>query len=167
MDDHEYGIMMDLTQYLNGRPLFASVTPHLTPDLLCGNQHFEMVMASTNTSTTTTTVPQHDNCLSHHYHQHQHHHRFLPDSSTMTAAATTRASVSGGCTLSALETMEGMGVSGGGAQPGDGGNGRWPRQETLTLLEVRSQLDSKFKEANQKGPLWDEVSRYLSHKYLT
>lgn len=45
---------------------------------------------------------------------------------------------------------------------GGGGNCRWPRQETLTLLEVRSSLDSKFKEANQKGPLWDEVSRSLS-----
>lgn len=40
-----------------------------------------------------------------------------------------------------------------------GGTGRWPRQETLMLLEVRSRLDHKFKEANQKGPLWDEVSR--------
>lgn len=41
----------------------------------------------------------------------------------------------------------------------NGGAGRWPRQETLTLLEIRSRLDPKFKEANQKGPLWDEVSR--------
>lgn len=39
------------------------------------------------------------------------------------------------------------------------GSSRWPRQETLTLLEIRSRLDPKFKEANQKGPLWDEVSR--------
>lgn len=39
------------------------------------------------------------------------------------------------------------------------GNIRWPRQETLTLLEIRIRLDPKFKEANQKGPLWDEVSR--------
>jgi hypothetical protein len=45
----------------------------------------------------------------------------------------------------------------------DGGNNsRWPRQETLTLLEIRSRLDSRFKEANQKGPLWDEVSRYYA-----
>lgn len=43
---------------------------------------------------------------------------------------------------------------------GSGNNSRWPRQETLTLLEIRSSLDSKFKETNQKGPLWDEVSRY-------
>lgn len=43
-----------------------------------------------------------------------------------------------------------------------GGAGLWPRQETLTLLEIRSRLDPKFKEANQKGPLWDEISRYSS-----
>ncbi|KAL5974573.1 hypothetical protein ACLOJK_031243 [Asimina triloba] len=51
---------------------------------------------------------------------------------------------------------------GGGCMVGDGGNGRWPRQETLTLLEVRSRLDHKFKEANHKGPLWDEVSSSLA-----
>ncbi|XP_010243802.1 PREDICTED: trihelix transcription factor PTL [Nelumbo nucifera] len=48
---------------------------------------------------------------------------------------------------------------------GDGGNGRWPRQETLTLLEIRSRLDPKFKEANQKGPLWDEVSRIMAEEH--
>ncbi|KAL8200095.1 hypothetical protein R6Q57_011434 [Mikania cordata] len=48
---------------------------------------------------------------------------------------------------------------------GGGGNCRWPRQETLTLLEVRSSLDSKFKEANHKGPLWDEVSRIMSEEH--
>ncbi|CAN8297891.1 unnamed protein product [Cochlearia groenlandica] len=46
-----------------------------------------------------------------------------------------------------------------------GGTGRWPRQETLTLLEIRSLLDHKFKEANQKGPLWDEVSRIMSEEH--
>lgn len=54
------------------------------------------------------------------------------------------------------------GGGGGGGFSGftDGGEtGRWPRQETLMLLEVRSRLDHKFKETNQKGPLWDEVSR--------
>ncbi|CAN4118849.1 unnamed protein product [Withania somnifera] len=150
MDDHQYG-MMDLTQYLNGRPLFASVPTQLTSELLCGQQqHFEMVMPST-----TITVPPHENCLPQH-----HHHEFLADSSTA-AAATTRTSVSGGCTLE----MEGVAAGGLGAQIGDGGNGRWPRQETLTLLEVRSRLDYKFKEANQKGPLWDEVSRIMSEEY--
>lgn len=44
---------------------------------------------------------------------------------------------------------------------GGSSSSRWPRQETLTLLEIRSRLDSKFKEANHKGPLWDEVSRFV------
>ncbi|KAG6427497.1 hypothetical protein SASPL_111743 [Salvia splendens] len=43
--------------------------------------------------------------------------------------------------------------------------GRWPRLETLTLLEIRSRLDPKFKEANQKGPLWDQVSRIMSEEH--
>lgn len=59
--------------------------------------------------------------------------------------------------------LDGGGSFGGGGGGGDGGGtGRWPRQETLTLLEIRSRLDHKFKEANQKGPLWDEVSRFAS-----
>lgn len=41
---------------------------------------------------------------------------------------------------------------------------RWPRQETLTLLEIRTRLHPKFQQASvQKAPLWDEVSRY-KHK---
>ncbi|XP_076947948.1 trihelix transcription factor PTL-like [Bidens hawaiensis] len=45
---------------------------------------------------------------------------------------------------------------------------RWPRQETLTLLEIRSRLDSCFKEAtssNHKAPLWDEISRIMKEEY--
>ncbi|KAE8666344.1 Trihelix transcription factor PTL [Hibiscus syriacus] len=66
--------------------------------------------------------------------------------------ASTSASAAGGC---------------GGWNVGnyDGGNSRWPRQETLTLLEIRSRLESKFKEANQKAPLWDEVSRIMGEEY--
>ncbi|XP_077240041.1 trihelix transcription factor PTL-like [Tasmannia lanceolata] len=48
---------------------------------------------------------------------------------------------------------------------GDGGTGRWPRYETLTLLEIRSRLDANFKEATQKGPLWDEVSRIMAEEH--
>ncbi|KAF8118888.1 hypothetical protein N665_0002s0190 [Sinapis alba] len=63
--------------------------------------------------------------------------------------------------------MSGGGVAflDGGGLGGSGGTGRWPRQETLTLLEIRSRLDHKFKEANQKGPLWDEVSRILCEEH--
>lgn len=70
-------------------------------------------------------------------------------------------------TVAATSSLSGGGglEAEGGCLGGDGGSGRWPRQETLTLLEIRSRLDYKFKEANQKGPLWDEVSRY-THIYI-
>ncbi|XP_024971264.1 trihelix transcription factor PTL-like [Cynara cardunculus var. scolymus] len=45
---------------------------------------------------------------------------------------------------------------------------RWPRQETLSLLEIRSRLDSCFREAsssNHKAPLWDEISRIMNDEY--
>lgn len=36
---------------------------------------------------------------------------------------------------------------------------RWPRQETLALLKIRSDMDAAFRDATLKGPLWDKVSR--------
>lgn len=39
---------------------------------------------------------------------------------------------------------------------------RWPRQETLALLQIRSEMDVAFKDASIKAPLWEEVSRKLS-----
>ncbi|KAK9153770.1 hypothetical protein Sjap_001250 [Stephania japonica] len=42
---------------------------------------------------------------------------------------------------------------------------RWPRQETLTLLEIRSRLDLKFKEATHKAPLWAEISRIMAEEH--
>ncbi|PON85113.1 TFIIB transcription factor [Trema orientale] len=42
---------------------------------------------------------------------------------------------------------------------------RWPRQETLTLLEIRSRLNSRFKDTNQKGPLWDQISRIMAEEH--
>lgn len=77
---------------------------------------------------------------------------------TATAAIPKGGTTCGGGVASASDS------AGGGLSRMDGGDGvagRWPRQETLTLLEIRSRLDSKFKEANQKGPLWDEVSRFV------
>ncbi|XP_020260350.1 trihelix transcription factor PTL-like [Asparagus officinalis] len=44
--------------------------------------------------------------------------------------------------------------------------GRWPRQETLTLLEIRTRLHHKFQHpAAQKAPLWDEVSRIMAEEH--
>ncbi|CAJ2629452.1 unnamed protein product [Trifolium pratense] len=47
----------------------------------------------------------------------------------------------------------------------DSSNNRWPRQETLSLLEIRSRLDSKFRENNQKAPLWNEISRIMAEEF--
>lgn len=82
------------------------------------------------------------------------------NSSTAGNNSNLNASSSGGAVgFSGFLDGGGFGGSSGG---NGGGTGRWPRQETLTLLEIRSRLDHKFKEANQKGPLWDEVSRFAS-----
>ncbi|KAJ9184435.1 hypothetical protein P3X46_004162 [Hevea brasiliensis] len=81
-----------------------------------------------------------------------------PAAAAANSGNTSVAAASATPTLSGLEAEVG-------SFGGDGGTGRWPRQETLTLLEIRSRLDSKFKEANQKGPLWDEVSRIMSEEH--
>ncbi|XP_059307920.1 trihelix transcription factor DF1-like [Lycium ferocissimum] len=41
-----------------------------------------------------------------------------------------------------------------------GGN-RWPHEETLALLKIRSEMDLAFRDSNLKGPLWDEISRKM------
>ncbi|XP_047315563.1 trihelix transcription factor DF1-like [Impatiens glandulifera] len=58
------------------------------------------------------------------------------------------------------------GAEGGGMGMGDGdrsfpGN-RWPREETLALLKIRSEMDFAFRDSTIKAPLWDEVSRKLA-----
>ncbi|KAL5551207.1 hypothetical protein UlMin_001383 [Ulmus minor] len=53
------------------------------------------------------------------------------------------------------------GDQGGGSRSGGGGN-RWPRQETLALLKIRSEMDVAFRDATLKGPLWEDVSRKLA-----
>jgi hypothetical protein len=47
-----------------------------------------------------------------------------------------------------------------GDRSGSAGN-RWPQEETLALLKIRSEMDAAFREAALKGPLWEEVSRYV------
>lgn len=56
-----------------------------------------------------------------------------------------------------MEENERIGSGGGGS--GGGGGNRWPRQETLSLLKIRSDMDGTFRDASLKGPLWEEVSR--------
>ncbi|KAG9131665.1 hypothetical protein Leryth_009423 [Lithospermum erythrorhizon] len=38
---------------------------------------------------------------------------------------------------------------------------RWPHEETLALLKIRSQMNHAFTEAAYKAPLWDEISRKM------
>nr|GLL36385.1 trihelix transcription factor PTL-like [Ipomoea trifida] len=155
MED-QYG-MADLRNFINNRPLFTS-NPHPHPPEFLSPHH--------------RNLPPPPPPSSHHPYElvmppvpRAFHHDFLPDSSANNAAATTTASVitGGGASSSAFS---GLDIDAGGGGLGfDGGNGRWPRQETLTLLEIRSRLDPKFKEANQKGPLWDEVSRIMCEEH--
>lgn len=55
------------------------------------------------------------------------------------------------------------GGGGGGFELGDrnsSGN-RWPKQETLAMIKIRSEMDTAFRDSNLKGPLWDNVSRFF------
>ncbi|XVF53247.1 hypothetical protein PTKIN_Ptkin05aG0084400 [Pterospermum kingtungense] len=57
---------------------------------------------------------------------------------------------------------EGDRAGGGGAAGGVASGNRWPRQETLALLKIRSDMDATFRDASVKGPLWEDVSRKLA-----
>ncbi|GAA0140880.1 hypothetical protein LIER_02150 [Lithospermum erythrorhizon] len=48
-----------------------------------------------------------------------------------------------------------------GEKIGGGGN-RWPRQETLALLKIRSDMDLAFRDSSLKGPLWEDISRKMA-----
>ncbi|KAI6701894.1 hypothetical protein NL676_011030 [Syzygium grande] len=61
--------------------------------------------------------------------------------------------------MDALAAAADVGPSSGGG--GGGGGNRWPRQETLALLRIRSEMDAAFRDATLKGPLWEDVSRKL------
>lgn len=39
---------------------------------------------------------------------------------------------------------------------------RWPQDETLALLRIRSEMDFSFRESVFKSPLWDQLSRRMS-----
>ncbi|KAJ8433746.1 hypothetical protein Cgig2_026567 [Carnegiea gigantea] len=43
---------------------------------------------------------------------------------------------------------------------------RWPQEETLALLSIRSEMDIVFRQSGSKTPLWDQVSRRMAeHGY--
>lgn len=148
MED-QYG-MPDLRQLMNGRShlptipqppeLFSSHHRSFTP-----GHHYDMMMVGRQVGAELMPSALHD---------------FRSDSAS-TAAATPTITVTASASTPSLSGFE----ADTGCLGADGSTGRWPRQETLTLLEIRSRLDPKFKEANQKGPLWDEVSRIMSEEH--
>ncbi|EEC73697.1 hypothetical protein OsI_08282 [Oryza sativa Indica Group] len=52
-------------------------------------------------------------------------------------------------------------VAGGVGGSGSTGN-RWPREETLALIRIRSEMDAAFRNATLKAPVWEELSRRLA-----
>lgn len=139
--EEQYGIT-DLTHYMNGRVFTAIPQPPPHTQQPPHDLHYDMVMMGGGGGGGGGGM------------------MFRSDSTTGTGSTTASLSAGGGGLDMEIGGGLDMEIGGGG-----GGNGRWPRQETLTLLEVRSRLDSKFKEANQKGPLWDEVSRIMSEEH--
>ena len=160
MED-QYNIA-DLRQLMNGPRSHFPAIPE-PQDLFSAHQHRSL----------TPTSQQHYDMLMLNRHHHQHQqvppellprglHDFRADSTSTQAAISTVAATN---TATSTPSLSGLDADTG-CLRGDAATGRWPRQETLTLLEIRSRLDPKFKEANQKGPLWDEVSRYFISFYV-
>ncbi|XP_050226448.1 trihelix transcription factor PTL [Mercurialis annua] len=171
MEDHHHNhhsqYNIDLRQFISGRPTlnhFPPPPPPPPPDHLFSSIH---------RSLHPPPLLPHGQPYDMMYMMHRGGggglHEFHSDSSAAAAGGggggcvPSSGAVSGAANSSG--TLSGLEAEGGCSFGGDGGTGRWPRQETLTLLEIRSRLDSKFKEANQKGPLWDEVSRILSEEH--
>ncbi|KAF2307593.1 hypothetical protein GH714_029977 [Hevea brasiliensis] len=163
--NHHNQYSIDLRQFISGRPThFPAIPQPPSAELFSAHRnlppqahHYDMMMLmsrggglhdfhsdSTTASCVSSSPP--------------------PPPPAPPAAAAANSGNTSVAAASATPTLSGLEAEVG-SFGGDGGTGRWPRQETLTLLEIRSRLDSKFKEANQKGPLWDEVSRIMSEEH--
>ncbi|XP_028790581.1 trihelix transcription factor PTL-like [Neltuma alba] len=138
----EYGTMGDLRHLMNApRSLSADLFP-AHPNL---------------------TPTHHYDALS--FGRHQLMADIMPRGLHDSSALNTSISVATPAAAASTPTFSAFEADTSGGFPGDASTARWPRQETLTLLEIRSRLDSKFRHANQKGPLWDELSRIMAEEY--
>ncbi|KAK9038529.1 hypothetical protein V6N11_023391 [Hibiscus sabdariffa] len=61
-----------------------------------------------------------------------------------------------------LENEDGAKVKDGESERNFSSGNRWPRQETLALLKIRSEMDVAFTDSGVKAPLWEEVSRKMA-----
>ncbi|XP_022743398.1 trihelix transcription factor PTL-like [Durio zibethinus] len=155
---HQYGLP-DLRQLLNGRPTHFQAIPQAEELFSSGHRNLPPPQQPHHPFDMMQMVGRQ---VGHEFMPRRLHQEFPSDSTANNATPTAAvATVTGASTPSASCRFDGEATAFG----GDGGTGRWPRQETLTLLEIRSRLDPKFKEANQKGPLWDEVSRIMSEEH--
>lgn len=150
---HHYGLT-DLRQLMNGprSTHFPSMQPQPTAELFPGHRNLPPPLA-------TTTSNQH-------YEMMMFGCDMMPRGLHEFASTDSAAGCSIATTSVSTPPLSGLEAEAAGCIGGDASTGRWPRQETLTLLDIRSRLDPKFKEANQKGPLWEEVSRYNFFFYL-
>lgn len=161
---HQYGLP-DLRQLVAGRAHFQGAQQGNEPffvqsrNLVPQTHHFESIMVGHEAMLPSGLVK-----LGGRHHDHYCTNATnITTNNTITSATIGTSSSAGAGTLYGVE-MENATAAGWIGNDG-GNNSRWPRQETLTLLEIRSRLDSRFKEANQKGPLWDEVSRIMAEEH--
>lgn len=94
------------------------------------------------------------------------------ESSVLLENTATAAGAGAGGEAAELKNDCGGGGGGGGASSVGGGSeeedknfsggNRWPHEETLALLKIRSEMDVAFRDSNLKSPLWDEISRKMA-----
>ncbi|CAL5056860.1 unnamed protein product [Urochloa decumbens] len=60
-----------------------------------------------------------------------------------------------------VDAIGGSGSGAGASGSGSGGQ-RWPREETLALISIRTEMDADFRNAPLKAPLWEDVARKLA-----
>lgn len=75
--------------------------------------------------------------------------------------AQTAPGTNGGLTSSTTEIGDEDGKGSEGSGGGACGN-RWPREETVALLKIRSDMDAVFRDSTLKSPLWEEVARKMA-----
>ncbi|XP_030552318.2 trihelix transcription factor GTL1 isoform X2 [Rhodamnia argentea] len=97
---------------------------------------------------------------------HPHHHMVVEEASPISSRPPAPPGLDeipplAGGDMDALATAAAAADVGGSGGGGGGGGNRWPRQETLALLKIRSEMDAAFRDASLKGPLWEDVSRKL------
>jgi hypothetical protein len=52
-----------------------------------------------------------------------------------------------------------FGGTGAAGASGSGGSNRWPREEAVALIRIRSEMDAAFRNAPLKAPLWEDAAR--------